>query len=80
MKWTAIALACMAVLHTPDGLEFRADINHIGAVRPAEQHTAQGHIAAGIHSLVYVDGKPWGIIESVEQVQSAIHNCIDGQR
>ena len=74
------ALLCMAILHTPDGQQFRADVNHIGAVRPAEHHTAQGHIVEGTKSLVYVDGKAWGVVENLEQVQSAIHNCIDGEK
>ena len=31
-------------------------------------------------SLIYVDGKAWGIVETIEQAQQAIHNCVDGDR
>ena len=73
----ALAL-CLAIFHTPDGQLLTVDVHHIGVLRPAERHQSQGHVVAGTNSLVYVDGKAWGIQETIEQAEYAIHNCIDG--
>jgi hypothetical protein len=72
----AIALACLAIFHTPDGFELRVDTRHIAAVRPAA-HVKQ-HLAPGTNSVVYVTTNNFGIVETVDQAQQAIRNCVDG--
>jgi hypothetical protein len=71
-----MALACMAVFHTPDGGELRIDVRHIAAVRPAA--SLKTHLAPGTRSVVYVTTNNFGVVETVEQAQWAIHHCIDG--
>jgi hypothetical protein len=69
-------LLCLAIFHTPDGGELRVDTRHIAAVRPAAN--IKSHLASGTRSVVYVTTNNFGIVETVDQAQQAIRNCIDG--
>ena len=79
VRWEIVlsALWCLAILHSPDGQELRIDVRHIAAMRPA--HSVKQHLAHGTNTLVYVTTNTFGVIETKEQVQDAIHHCVDGE-
>jgi hypothetical protein len=72
----SVGVLCLAILHTPDNKELRIDVRHIAAVRPA--HSLKQHLAAGTNTIVYVTTNNFGVVETLEQVQDAIHHCVDG--
>lgn len=78
MRGIVLAAACMAILHTPEGHELRIEIQHIEAVRPVEH--LRGHVAHETGSVVYLSSKNFGVTETVEQVQNAIRNCVNGDK
>ena len=68
----------MAVFHTPDGAELRVNVATIAALRPVTD-AIKMHLKAGTQTIVYVTLKEnFGVTENLEEVQEAIHNCIDG--
>jgi hypothetical protein len=81
MKIIALAgpLLCLAMFHTPDGKEFRLDTRQITAVRPTATELAK-HVAPGTSVIIYAGGRAFGVMETLEQAQTTIRNCVDGER
>lgn len=81
MKRSGVAIAlCMAILHSPgSGGELRVDVNQITVVRPIEAEQKQ-HVAHGSQSILFAGGQKFAVQETLDQVQDAIHHCIDGDR
>jgi hypothetical protein len=80
MKHHAIAVACYAILHAPDGTELRFDVEQMPVVRPAETETVKRQVHHAVNSIVYSAGQKFGVIETPDQVQEAMHHCVDGDR
>jgi len=68
----------MAILHLPDGSELRLDVHQIAAVRPNVSEHTQRMLHHDVGSVIYAGGQKFGVIETPDQIQNAIHNCIDG--
>lgn len=80
MRVAPIALTCMAILHSPGGsVELRVVVNQITAMRPIEGVHKQ-HVAHGSNSLIFAGGQKFTVEETLDQVQDAIHHCIDGDK
>lgn len=75
-QWLTIALLCLAIFHTPDGKVFAVDVRHIAAIRPAEN--VKQHVHQATNSIIYLTTGNYGVIETLEEAEAAIHNCIDG--
>jgi hypothetical protein len=69
-----LALACLILIHPPDGAPLRIDISHIIAVRPVPMGSEE-HFARGTKSILYVTGQKFGITETPEQVELLIRDC-----
>jgi hypothetical protein len=69
-----IIIACMAVFHSPEGRELRIETQHLQVVRPAD--AAQGQLAPGTKSILYVGSQKFGIVETPSQVVEIIRDCM----
>jgi len=69
-----LAVACLAIFHSPDNRELRVETQHIQAVRPAD--AAQQHLAPGTNAIVYVGSQKFGVVESAAEIDQIIKDCI----
>jgi hypothetical protein len=73
-RTSAVAVACLAIFHSPDNRELRLESQHIAAVRPAD--AAQTQLAPGTKAIIYVGGQKFGVMETVQEVDSIIKDCL----
>jgi hypothetical protein len=78
MRSSIISLLCMAILHLPDGSQLRVDTHAFTATRPNESAHTQRMLHPDVGSIVYAGGQKFGVVETLDQIQDAIHNCVDG--
>lgn len=62
-----LGMACLVLLHTPDGHHFSVRAEAIQIIKPVETYQ-HDHLAPHTHSLVYIGGRYQGIRETEEQV------------
>ena len=65
-------MLCVIVLHLPGGGEFRVYSDHIHAVRAVPPNDQVHH---DVRSLVYLDGKTIGVVETPEAIEALIEEC-----
>ena len=68
------SLLCVAIFHSPDNRELRLESAHIAAVRPAD--AAQAQLAPGTRAIIYIGGQKFGVIETVQEIDSIIKDCL----
>ena len=68
------SILCLVVFHSPDNRELRIETQHIAAVRPAD--AAQQSLAPGTKSVLYVGGQKFGVVETPNEIEAIIRDCI----
>jgi hypothetical protein len=76
-KWEIALLWCLAIFHTPDGIEILLDTHHISAIRPAEY--AKGHVVAGVNAIISIGSQNYGVSETPSQAQDLLRHCVEEQ-
>ena len=69
-----IAALCLIILHSPDNRELRIETQHISVVRPSD--AAQQSLAPGTKSVLYVGGQKFGVVETPNEIEAIIRDCI----
>ena len=73
----AAAVACLIVVHRPDGTEMAIDTRHVGVIEVVQTRHNYVH---GTKSLVHVLNEKIAVIEEPHQVEYLIKTCEDGAR
>ena len=67
MRYPPVAVGlCWLLLHSPDHTDFWLPALAVTGFRPVTQH--QDHIAVGTHSLIYMAGHGFGVIETEDEL------------
>jgi hypothetical protein len=74
----AAAIACLIVLHTPDGEEIAIDTRQILMLRPTTH--IREHLAHGTRTLVYMTAQKVAVTEQPHEVEYLIKVCEDGAK
>ena len=74
-----LPVCCLIILHSPDEREMRIESTHIDILRPAD--VVQQHVAPGTKTIIYVGGQRFGVVESDEEIDTLIKDCLttDGE-
>jgi len=74
-----LPICCLIILHSPDEREMRIESTHIDILRPAD--AVQQHVAPGTKAIIYVGGLRFGVVESDEEIDTLIKDCLttDGE-
>jgi hypothetical protein len=75
-----LLVSCFAILHQPDGVEVRIDKDHIVSIRPNVQEHTRRQLHQAVEAVVDTGSQKFGVVETENQVQEAIRNCIDGNK
>jgi hypothetical protein len=75
---TVAAIACLIVLHTPDGEEIAVDTRQILMLRPTTH--IREHLAHGTRTLVYMTAQKVAVTELPHEVEYLIKICEDGAK
>jgi len=70
------AIACLIVMHTPDGEEIAVDTRQILMLRPTTH--IREHLAHGTRTLVYMTAQKVAVKEEPHEVEYLIKVCEDG--
>jgi hypothetical protein len=73
---TWLPFCCLIVLHSPDNRELQVESQYIEVMRPAE--AARQHVTPGTQAILYVGAQRFGVIESIDQINIIIRNCLSG--
>jgi hypothetical protein len=73
----AAAIACLIVLHRPDGTEVAIDTRQIGYIEPVQ---TRHHYAHGTRTLLHVSGEKVAVTEAPHEVEYLTKICEDGAR
>jgi hypothetical protein len=71
-------IACLIILHTPDGEEIAVDTRQILMLRPTSH--IREHFAHGSRTLVYMGGQKVVVTEEPHEVEYLTKICEDGAR
>jgi len=74
----AATIACLIVLHTPDGEEIAVDTRQILMLRPTTH--IREHLAHGTRTLVYMTAQKVAVTEQPHEVEYLIKICEDGAK
>jgi hypothetical protein len=74
----AAAVACLIVLHSPDGEELAIDTRQILMLRPTVH--IKEHLAPGTKTLVYLTAQKIGVKEEPHEVEYLTKICEDGAK
>jgi hypothetical protein len=73
----AIAIACLIVVHRPDGTEMAIDTRQIGVIEVVQTRHNYVH---GTRTLVHVLNEKIAVHEEPHEVEYLIKTCEDGAR
>jgi hypothetical protein len=73
----AAIVACLIVVHRPDGTEMAIDTRQIGVIEVVQTRHVYAH---GTRSLIHVAGEKIAVNELPHEVEHLIKICEDGER
>ena len=71
------AVACLIILHRPDGTEVAIDTRQIGYIEAVQTRHSYVH---GTRTLIHVAGEKVAVIEQPHEVEHLTKICEDGAR
>lgn len=72
-RW--LPIACIILLHSPDGSELRVESRNLTAVRVLP-HNFKEQVAPGTKTIVYSTGaQKFGVLETPEEIGNMIAGC-----
>jgi hypothetical protein len=73
----AAIVACLIIVHRPDGTEMAIDTRQIGVIEVVQTRHNYVH---GTRSLIHVAGEKVAVYEEPHEVERLIKICEDGER
>jgi hypothetical protein len=64
-------LACVVILHGPDGSRLLIQSRHLIGVR----EVTHDHVAKGSHAVVYTTDENWAVTETGKEVAEKLEHC-----